>query len=93
MMRANTIELEVTGPGSWRVCDRSVARDDSRHVIATVASGADGYEVTWMRGDRPQTRFDSLDDVLGEIHAFRHRHRSAGPTRPIPIPHRPPHRG
>lgn len=89
-MRPSAIELEVAGPGSWRVCDRSVARNDSRHVIAVVIADADGYSVTWMRGARPQTQFASLEAVMSEVHALRHRHRSAGPTRPIPIPRLPP---
>lgn len=89
-MTTNEIDLEPAGARSWRVCDPSVARDDSRHVIAEVSGGPDGYVVTWLRGVHAHTRFDTLDDVLEEVHASRHRTRSTGPTRPIPIPHRPP---
>lgn len=75
--------------GVWRLCDLTLGDEHPQAVIATVERTQVGVTVVWHRGIRAPRHFTRLEDVRRTaVEALSSA--SGGPTRPIPIPHRPP---
>jgi hypothetical protein len=83
------LEFVPAGDEVWHLCDRSLSEDHPQAVVATVKRTLRGVTVVWHRDLRAPRHFSRLDDVFRtaiEVLSCG----SGGPTRPIPIPHRPP---
>lgn len=82
-------DLQRVDESTWIIRDSGIPSSDARSVVACVSETAfDGVDVVWLHPVGLPTRYRTADSVLRDL--IRHGRRSAGTTRPIPIPHLPP---
>ena len=93
MSRDHQLVLVPLDERAWRLCDRSIARNDPANVIAYVElTPSEAYEVIWVSVGFGTSRYASLDRLLDDAVKLMSCRRSSGATKPEPIPHRPPAR-
>jgi hypothetical protein len=91
MSRESQLVLVPLDDRAWRLCDRSIARNDPANVVAYVELlPNDVYEVIWVSVGFGTVRYASLDRLLDDAMKLMSCRRSSGALKPAPIPHRPP---
>lgn len=74
---------------NWVVQNHRFAPGDPRHVVGAIREDDDEFEVVWLQPMPLPARYISLDAVMDDLQICTRRQR--GGTRPVPIPHMPPH--
>lgn len=60
-------ELIWLGSGGWVASDTSLPENDPRRVVAYLQCRDQHVDVTWVRGNRGDERFDSLREALEAV--------------------------
>jgi hypothetical protein len=86
------LRLLPMSPGAWRLCDGDGDPDDDGSVVAYLERDATGIDVVWLHGPARRAHYASIEEVLAAARRMTSgplppRNGSAGPSRPIPIPH------
>lgn len=86
------LRLVPMSHGSWRLCDGDAPADDASSVLAYIEQDQFGIGVVWLQGPSRHDHYPSIEDAIAAAQRLtastaRLRSRSAGPSRPIPIPH------
>jgi hypothetical protein len=86
------VRLVPVASGAWRLCDGDAAADDPSGIVAYLERDETGIDVVWLQGAAGHEHYASIEDVLAAARrvtngALSPLTGSAGPSRPIPIPH------
>jgi len=72
---AHALVFESLDERTWRLCDRSVSKNDAAAVLACVTQEDSRVEVIWLFGTHATEMYDSFEDVLIDgllrLHAVR----------------------
>jgi hypothetical protein len=84
------IELTRVDDDCWRLCDRTLPRDDPRRIIALAEVELGHVTVLWLRERDSHDQFATFEQALKAAEDSIYDLEGQHPERPTPIPHFPP---
>ncbi|NYF17496.1 hypothetical protein HDC37_002341 [Microbacterium sp. AK009] len=72
-LHTDQFELVRLAAGGWVITDLALPHDDPACLLAYVQDDGSRFEVVWVQPPVRTGWFDSLDEILDEARARRHR--------------------